>query len=163
MISRVLSFCLLGFAALILSQCAPSVDPAVIAERQAKIASEPTGDFYIGRRYHVDHTRFWGYLRKPRTPWSKAKLVMMNETRGIKVPDRLPEYGSGRTHGYDNNYQYKVYGRYASKPFYDPNSNQFLPQFIPSRFELLDPNPGWLFSPAERYTPNAITLTPRSR
>ena len=45
--------------------------------RKAKIAGEETGPFYIGRRYHVNRTWFWGYLRQPRESWSKAKLVVI--------------------------------------------------------------------------------------
>ena len=67
----------------------PEVDQAVAAARVARqqaILTEETGDYYIGRRYHVEPTRYWGYLRRPRSGWETAKLVMMNES--IKpVPD----------------------------------------------------------------------------
>jgi len=29
------------------------------------IASEPPGDYYIGRRYFKPDFKFWGYIRKP--------------------------------------------------------------------------------------------------
>ena len=36
-----------------------------VSDRKAQIAAEPRGDFYYGRRYFVEKTRFWGYLREP--------------------------------------------------------------------------------------------------
>jgi len=134
-------------------------DPSPAFRKQA-IANETTGDFFYGRRYHVKKTRFWGFLRQPRKDWNTAKLVVMNERRQ-RVPDRLPEYGSGKTFGYDQNFEYKVYGNYSGETVYEPNSNQFLPEFVPSRFELLNQDPGWLFSPSDRYSPTTITLRPR--
>lgn len=132
-----------------------------VEERAARIASEPTGDFYYGRRYHVEKTRFWGYVRKPRQPWSQARLVLIKEDRKT-IPDRLPEDGpAGRRHGYDNNYEYKLWGYFMPKPGYDPNSDQVLPVFMLTRYELVERNPGWLFRPNDVYNPYQITLLPR--
>jgi hypothetical protein len=132
-----------------------------VEERNAAIASEPTGDFHYGRRYYVQKTRFWGYLREPRQPWSRAKLVMMREDRK-RVPDRLPENGpSGQRYGYDNNYEYRIRGHYTGREVYEPNSNQFLPEFMLTGYELLDRQPGWLFRPDDRYDPLRITMLPR--
>ncbi|MFZ9938041.1 MAG: hypothetical protein ACO3JG_13440 [Luteolibacter sp.] len=130
-------------------------------ERNAAIASEPTGDFYYGRRYYVEKTRFWGYLRAPRQPAGRARLVMMREDRK-RVPDRLPENGpAGQRYGHDNNYEYRIYGHYTGREAYDPNSNQFLPEFMLTGYELLDRQPGWLFSPGDRYDRLRITMMPR--
>lgn len=132
-----------------------------VEERNASIASEPTGDFHYGRRYYVEKTRFWGYLRKPRQPWSRAKLVMIREDRK-RVPDRLPETGPpGQRYGFDNNYEYRIRGHYTGREVYDPNSNQFLPEFMLTGYELLDRQPGWLFRPDDRYDPLRITMLPR--
>jgi len=132
-----------------------------VEERNARIATEPTGNFYYGRRYYVEKTRFWGYLREPRQPAGRAKLVMMREDLK-RVPDRLPENGPpGQRYGFDNNYEYRIHGRYTGREVYDPNSNQFLPEFMLTDYELLDRQPGWLFSPADRYDRLRITMTPR--
>ena len=131
------------------------------AARKAAIASEPVGDFFYGRRYYVFKTRFWGYLRKPRQPWSQAKLVIMREDR-LKTPDRLPEDGpEGQCYGYDQNYEYRIHGYYTGRNAYDPNSDQILPEFMLTDYELLDRNPGWIFQPDDRYHPKRITLLPR--
>lgn len=132
-----------------------------VAERNAAIASEPTGDFFYGRRYFVEKTRFWGYVRKPREPWSRAKLVLIEESRKT-APDRLPEAGpAGKRYAYDNNYDYRLKGRFTGREGYDPNSNQFLPIFELHSYELLDRQPGWLFRPDDRYDRYRVTLSPR--
>lgn len=129
-------------------------------ERNARIASEQTGDFFYGRRYHVEKTRFWGYVRKPRQPWSRARLVIFREDRKLS-PDRLPEAGPpGQRYAFDNNYEYRLRGYFTGEERYEPNSNQFLPEFMLTGYEVLDRNPGWLFSPGDRYDPLRVTLVP---
>lgn len=132
-----------------------------VEERKLKISSEPTGSFYYGRRYFVQKTTFWGYLRKPRQPWSSAKLVIMREDRKT-TPDRLPADGpAGRRYGFDQNYEYQISGNYTGRNAYDPNSNQFLPEFMLTSYKLVDRQPGWLFRPDDRYDPYQITVVPR--
>lgn len=132
-----------------------------VAERSAKISSEPTGDFYYGRRYYVNKTRFWGYLRKPRESANRAKLVVFNETQKTN-PDRLPENGPvGQRYGFDQNYEYRIRGNYTGRKIYEPNSNQILPEFKLTGYELVDRNPGWLFRPDDRYDPFRVSLVPR--
>lgn len=129
------------------------IDPAVarrmMDERAAAIAAEPPGDYFVGRRYVVTHTRFWGYLRGPRQPWSTARLVAMNEDR-VRVPDRLPEVGDFKVFGFDHNHEYVIRGRFTGRTVYDPNSNLELPEFQPTSFELRSPAPGFLFRPGEK-------------
>ena len=130
-------------------------------ERNAQIAGEPTGDFFYGRRYYIEKTRFWGYLRKPRQPWSKAKLVVFREDR-MKNPDRLSENGPpGQRYGFDQNYEYKIRGNYTGRQVYDPNSNQFLSEFMLTGYDVVNKNPGWIFTPADRYDRFRITVHPR--
>ena len=137
----------------------PNMGGPTEAERSARIASEPTGDFFYGRRYYVKKTRFWGYLRKPRQSANSAKLVIFKEDKK-KNPDRLNEAGSP-AYGYDNNYEYRIRGYYTGEEAYDPNSNQFLPVFMLTDYQVVDRNPGWLFSPSDHYDQFKVTLTPR--
>ena len=130
-----------------------------ISTRKAQIEAEPRGDFYYGRRYFVKKTRFWGYLREPRQSAEKAKLVIFNESRKLN-PDRLSEAGGSKNYGFDNNYEYRIYGRYTRRKLYEPNSNQFLPEFLLTDYKLVSKNPGWLFSPSDRYYPTRLTLLP---
>ena len=149
---------------LILCQCIPNrgmlMGGPTAEERALQIANEPTGSFYYGRRYHVDKTRFWGYLRQPQQSSMAAKLVMMCEDKK-QVPDRLPEEGpKDQRHGFDQNYEYRIWGHYTGRKAYDPNSNQILPEFMLTDYELLEREPGWLFTPKDRYHPKRVSLRP---
>lgn len=145
--------------ALVLPSC--ETTSTAVTLRNQQIALEPKGDYFVGRRYHVDSTRFWGYLREPGQPWASAKLVMMNESR-MKVPDRLPESTADGSpgHGYDNNSEYHVNGRYTGRGIYDPNSDLILPEFLLTGIKLTNASPGWLFSPRDRYLSSAISIYP---
>ena len=139
----------------------PNMGGPTQEERQAAIASEPTGNFYYGRRYYVEKTRFWGYLREPRQSADKSKLVIFKENRR-KNPDRLSEDGPpGARYGFDNNYEYRIYGNYTGEKAYDPNSNQILPVFALSDYQVVSRQPGWLFSPKDYYHSQRFTLTPQ--
>ena len=86
---------------------------------------------------------------------------MMREDK-LLVPDRLPEDGPpGRRHAYDQNYEYRIEGYYTGRKAYDPNSNQILPEFMLTAYDLMDRDPGWIFSPEDRYHPKRFTLSPR--
>jgi len=41
-------------------------------EMAQRIAAEPAGDYFIGRRYYKPDYKFWGYVRRPGQPWSTA-------------------------------------------------------------------------------------------
>ena len=130
------------------------------AERNTAIKSEPLGNYYIGRRYYVEKTRFWGYVRKPRQPWSQAKLVILEEWEKL-APDRYPEDGKrNKRYGFDNNYEYQLFGSFTGEKGYDPNSDKELPVFKLKDFKLANKSPGWLFSESDQYNPKRITLHP---
>ena len=158
---------LLGTACGLLTHCGSSsmgsgnLGGPTVEERNAKIASEPTGSFFYGRRYHIEKTRFWGYVRQPRQSWSRAKLVIFREDKK-QSPDRYSENGpSGQRFAFDNNFEYRLFGSYTGRQAYDPNSNQVLPEFMLTGYEVLDRQPGWLFRPDDRYNPTRITMVPR--
>jgi hypothetical protein len=134
---------------------------AVVA-RRAEIAAEPRGDHYIGRRYWLEGTRFWGFVRRPGQSWEEAKLVMLGE-KVKRAPDRLPEAGGigTKAHGFDHNYEYKLKGYFSGDRIYDPNSNLILPEFVLQDYELLSKNPGFLFHPQQRFEPNRVPEPPR--
>lgn len=59
------------------------------------------------------------------------------------------------------NYEYRIHGNYTGEKAYDPNSDQILPVFVPTNFELVNREPGWLFSPKDHYHPQRFTLWAR--
>ncbi len=83
---------IMAVAALFLAGCQTTEDQftqSQVALNQA-IANEPTGDYFIGRRFYRRNYFFWGYIRQPRQPWNIAKLVMLNEQKKL-APDRVGE------------------------------------------------------------------------
>lgn len=122
------------------------------SQRAVQIAAEAPGNHWVGRRYVVDRCHLWGYVRRPRQPWSSSKLVILDE-RVRMAPDRLPEEGpEGARFGFDQNYEYKLTGDLTGEKTYDPNSNLILPNFRLTGYELINKDPGWLFKRGERYT-----------
>lgn len=154
---RRIIFLLLAVLPLLSSCVTTDGGGSLAAARNQAILAEPRGDFWIGRRYFVDKTRFWGYLRRPGQLWEQSQLVVMDESR-IKTPDRLPEMpqGGGLAHGYDHNYEYRITGSFTSRKVYDPNADMELPVFAPASYEVLNRTPGFLFSPSDRYHPKYI-------
>jgi hypothetical protein len=109
-----------------------------VAMRQ-RIAAEPPGDYYIGRRYFKPDFKFWGYVRRPGQPWSTAKLVMLNEKQKL-APDRAAlKFGS------DNNYEYKLKGEFSGETVYEPASNRMYPEFVLKDYEVISTNPPPIF------------------
>ena len=126
-------------------------------DRRLAIQAEPAGDYYVGRRFYIERTQFWGYLRRPKQSWDDARLVIFNE-KSKRSPDRLPEApsGSGPSHGFDHNREYRVWGSYSGRTIYDPNSNLFLPEFVLQSWDVKSTSPGFLFHPGERYNGNQL-------
>lgn len=127
-----------------------------IAMREQQIAAEPPGDYWVARRFYIERTHLWGYLRRPGQIWDKSKLVVLSE-RYCRQPDRYPENENAAQHyGFDHNHEYRFWGDFSGRRVYDPNSNLILPEFNLRRYELVNPSPGWLFKPGERFTGNQL-------
>ncbi|HEY8649385.1 MAG TPA: hypothetical protein VIL70_00565 [Chthoniobacterales bacterium] len=104
-----------------------------------RIQREPPGDYFIGRRYFKPDYKFWGYVRRPGQPWNMARLVMLNEKQKL-APDREQV-----NFGFDNNYEYKLYGNFSGENVYEPASNGVYPEFVLRGYELISTNPGPIF------------------
>lgn len=146
----------LGLPVLLLAaaSCA-TTDPRseqALQYRRMEIAAEAPGNYFIGRRFHIPNTHFWGYVRRPGESWDKSRLVVVNE-RFMRQPDRYPEIpsGDGPAYGSDHNREYRLWGYFTGRRVYDPNSNMALPEFMLQRYEVKSLSPGWLFKPNERF------------
>jgi hypothetical protein len=78
-------------------------------------------------------------VRRPGQPWSTAQLVVFNEKEKL-APDR-----EQLNFGFDNNYEYKLYGRFSGDTVYDAGSNGFYPEFVLNKYELVSINPAPIF------------------
>ena len=105
----------------------------------ANIQAEPPGDYFVGRRYYKKNYHFWGYVRRPGQLWSSAELVMLNENYKL-APDR-----EQINFGFDNNYEYKLYGYFSGDRVYEPASNGIYPEFVLKNYELISTHPGPIF------------------
>ena len=158
---------LVGLTTLTLTNCAPmsgsrsanmGMSEVTPQMRQLDVSAEARGDFFYARRYFVEKTRFWGYVRKPGQSWSEARLVVMNEG-STPQPDRKPEAGpESNRHGYDQNYTYRIKGHYTGRKIYEPASNLFLPEFKASSYSVIQRDSGWLFTPKDYYNKTQIPL-----
>ena len=129
-------------AALFLTSCVTTAPTGIHQARvdlAQRIAAEPPGDYYIGRRYFKPDFKFWGYIRRPGQPWSTAQLAMLNEKDKL-APDR-----EQMNFGSDNNYEYKLYGEFSGQTVYEPASNGFYPEFILKNYQLVSANPPPIF------------------
>lgn len=103
------------------------------------IAAEPPGDYFVGRRYFNRAYHFWGYVRRPGEPWSRAVLVVLNEKQKL-APDRAQV-----NFGFDNNYEYKLRGRFSGDKVYELVSDAVYPEFVLTDYELITTNPPPIF------------------
>ncbi len=152
---------IIAVGCLTLTQCNTlKSDCEAVQEREREIAAETKGDYYIGRRYYIPLTRFWGYLRKPGQSWRDSQLVIMDESL-IRTPDRGYEPPvKGATFGRDANVEYTLTGHYTGEKAYDPSTDQVLPVFKASSYTIRNAKPGFLFKPSEEYSTDFVTLKP---
>lgn len=126
------------------------VSPSVAAA----IAAETPGNYYVGRRYYKKDYKVWGWVRKPGRPWNSSQLVMMNENTKL-APDR-----EGGTLGTDNNYEYRLEGRFSGGQVYEPASNRFYPEFILTGYEVLSTTPPNIYKDRRALDPKVRLLSP---
>ncbi len=146
MTNRALRFILkvdLFLAAFFLASCATPMPSGIQQARvnaAQSIQAETPGDYFIGRRYFkIPQYKFWGYVRSPGQPWSTSKLVVFNEKVKL-APDR-----EQLNFGFDNNYEYKLWGRFSGDTVYDAGSNGFYPEFVLQKYELVSVSPAPIF------------------
>ena len=135
-ISSVLFVSLLSFSG---CQTVPNGIEQARLKIEQRIQAEPPGDYFIGRRYYKTDFHFWGYIRRPRQPWSAAQLVVLNENKKL-APDR-----EQLRIGSDNNFEYKLRGYFSGDKVYELVSNRFLPEFVLQDYELISTNPPPIF------------------
>jgi hypothetical protein len=155
---RLLFVAELSLSTLVLAGCG-TAEPQGIQEARLKaaaaIAAETPGDYFIGRRYYkIPQYKFWGYVRRPGEPWNAAKLVVFNEKEKL-APDR-----EQLNFGFDNNYEYKLWGRFSGDTVYDAGSNGFYPEFVLKKYEVISVNPPPIFK--SQYSDRAQAATART-
>lgn len=127
--------------------------PARAAMNEA-IAGEQSGNYFIGRRMYKQDYKMWGWIREPGQPWKSAKLVMLNEQQKL-APDRQ----TGKL-GVDNNYEYKLSGRFSGEQIYEPASDRFYPEFVLTGYEVRSASPARIYTTKRQEDPAIRILMP---
>lgn len=143
-------YLLLLCAVVLTAACTTAEEQQAQADRDrmnAAIATEPQGDYFIGRRLYKKDYKFWGFVRAPGQLWPTAKLVMFNEKQKL-APDR-----AANKIGSDNGFEYKLYGHFSNDTVYEPASNGFYPEFVLTGYELLNEHPAPIFHTAAATDP----------
>jgi hypothetical protein len=91
------------------------------ASMNAAIRAEAPGDYFIGRRMYKSDYKMWGWVREPGKSWTAGKL------------------------GGDNNYEYRLSGRFSGETVYEPASDRFYPEFVLTGYELLNTKPTGIY------------------
>lgn len=104
-----------------------------------RIQTEPAGNYFVGRRYYKQDFKFWGYVRRPGEAWNTAVLVMLNENKKL-APDREQV-----NFGFDNGYEYRLFGKFSGDKVYEPASNGVYPEFVLDGYQLVSTNPPPIF------------------
>lgn len=102
------------------------------AAMNESIRMEQPGNYFVARRMYKKDYKVWGWVREPGKPWTSARLVMLNEQKKL-APDR-----EKNQIGYDNNFEYKVFGYYSGDTVYEPASDGFYPEFVLTGVEIKD-------------------------
>jgi len=150
---RAILFALLAIIALTGCETIERDAPARAA-MNAAIPSEQPGDYFIGRRMYKQDYKMWGWVREPGKPWKTARLVMMNEQTKL-APDRE----AGKLGG-DNNYEYRLLGKFSGDLVYEPASDSFHPEFVLKGCEIISTSPARIFSTKRQEDPAIRILAP---
>lgn len=153
---RTKHFLLLSLAAALLplTGCETTTMGSVSPSVAAAIAQEAPGNYYIGRRYYKKDYKMWGWVRKPGQPWKSSQLVMLNEDTKL-APDR-----QGGTLGVDNNYEYRLEGRFTGGQVYEPASNRFYPEFVLTGYSVISTAAPNIFKDRRALDPKVRLLMP---
>jgi hypothetical protein len=138
--------------AVLISGCVTDEYQQIKAQVAQSIAGEQPGNYYIGRRFYRRNFFFWGYVRRPRQPWSSAQLIMLNEQK-VLAPDR-----EANAMGYDNNTEYRLEGYFSGQTVYEPASNAFYPEFILTGYKVISTNPQRIFRDPKATDPNRLVI-----
>ncbi len=122
------------------------------AEIAARVAAEPPGDYFVGRRYYKRQYKFWGYVKEPGAPWHAAQLVMLNEQQ-VYAPDR-----ASNNIGTDDGAEYRLRGAFTGETVYEPASNGFYPEFRVDGMELIDRSPPPVFLHGQPNDPSSLLI-----
>ncbi len=79
----------------------------------------------------------WGWVRKNGDNWGSATWIALQESPGLAVaPHRKLVKADG-----DLNWEYRLWGKFATYKAYDPRLDEQLPVFVLQGYEVIGPQP----------------------
>ncbi len=89
---------------------------------------------FVGHRLvDDDGGQGWGWVRKSGDDWGDATWIALQETPGLAVaPHRKLVKADA-----DENWEYKLWGKFATYKAYDPRLDEQLPVFVLSGYEVI--------------------------
>ncbi|MCS7064080.1 MAG: hypothetical protein NZM04_08600 [Methylacidiphilales bacterium] len=94
-------------------------------------------DEFIGHRFVEEKGQGWGWVKRPRESWHKARWVALKEDPfGAIAPGRarMPKSTD------DHNMRYRLWGAFWDRKVYDPKTDEFLEVFILDGWEVIGPD-----------------------
>jgi hypothetical protein len=92
--------------------------------------------FFIGHR-GIDNEggQGWGWVRKSTDDWGDAKWIALQETLGLAVAPfrKLTQRDA------DTDWEFKMWGHYATYKAYDPHLDELLPVFVLQGYQVIGP------------------------
>jgi len=109
----------------------PKQDQPTIGYREGHTQGEAP---FVGHRLvDDDGGQGWGWVRKSGDDWADATWIALQETPGLAVaPHRKLVKADA-----DENWEYKLWGKFASYKAYDPRLDEQLPVFVLSGYEVI--------------------------
>jgi hypothetical protein len=110
-----------------------------------------SSDEFIGHRFVEEKGQGWGWIKRPRDDWSKARWVALKENpEGAMAPGRARFPKSTD----DHNTRYRIWGAFLDRKVYDPKTDELLDVFVIDGWQLIGPaDPPNLYpGPKERHS-----------
>jgi hypothetical protein len=108
-----------------------------------------TSKEFIGHRFVEEKGQGWGWVKRPRDPWERARWVTLKENPlGAMAPGRARFPKSTD----DHNTRYRLWGYFWDRKVYDPKRDELLEVFVIEGWELigLDSPPNLYPGPSQR-------------
>ncbi|MBX7157900.1 MAG: hypothetical protein K1X66_05905 [Verrucomicrobiae bacterium] len=88
-------------------------------------------EYWLGQRVYYTNLQVWGWVKRPEESWDDARLVLLKEDKCL-----APHRSLGNRTA-DQNFQYRLYGRYWQHKGYEPVMNKLLDVFELEHYESL--------------------------
>lgn len=113
----------------------PKHDTPTLGYKEGKTGGEAP---FIGHRLpDAMGGQGWGWIKPPGDRWGSAKWCTIQEAPGLAVAPHRKLFKSDA----DSNWEYRLWGKFASYKAYDPRMDEQIPVFLLQGYEVIGPQP----------------------